>query len=227
MLKLGSAGDDVGRLHQALIEAGYTVPLLETSGSAFGPGTLAAVKSFQSAQGLLVDGVAGPQTLERLESPHGTVVSGWRYDSNNVPQQCRPATDAAVGEIGQREDPPHSNRVANNRYKNGTAAWCAYFVSWAMGHCDGGSPFGVKDSAWSIWSWAKQHDRFVHDLVRAGDVFCILRGDPDKGFCHGHVGLVTGVLPDGRMMCVEGNASDSVKATIRKRGDVYCLVRPL
>ncbi len=61
-LQLRSRGDDVKALQRLLNDAGYE---LEVDGN-FGSGTLAAVKTYQKAQDLEVDGVAGTKTQEAL-----------------------------------------------------------------------------------------------------------------------------------------------------------------
>jgi len=60
ILKLGASGSDVVKLQKRLLELGLN------PGSAdgkFGPKTETALKQFQSNQGFLADGVAGPETL--------------------------------------------------------------------------------------------------------------------------------------------------------------------
>lgn len=63
VLRRGSEGEWVERLQAALVAAGYA--LLTIDGD-FGPATEGAVKLFQRARGLLVDGVAGPKTFAAL-----------------------------------------------------------------------------------------------------------------------------------------------------------------
>jgi GH24 family phage-related lysozyme (muramidase) len=58
-------GPDVRQVQQQLTSSGYTV----TADGVYGPGTAAAVKSFQQAHGLAADGVAGPATLAALAHP--------------------------------------------------------------------------------------------------------------------------------------------------------------
>lgn len=65
LLRFGSHGPDVAALQRALTLAGF--PCVDDS--RFGPATLAAVKAFQSAQGLTPDGIAGPKTLAALNGP--------------------------------------------------------------------------------------------------------------------------------------------------------------
>jgi putative chitinase len=57
VLRVGSTGQDVKRMQAAL-----RIP----SDGQFGPGTEAALKKWQSANGLTADGVAGPKTLAKL-----------------------------------------------------------------------------------------------------------------------------------------------------------------
>lgn len=63
VLKLGDRGVDVIALQQLLILANYEI----TASGVFGLATNAAVKDFQTAQGLPADGVVGAQTLSALQ----------------------------------------------------------------------------------------------------------------------------------------------------------------
>ena len=66
-LKQGMSGTEVKDLQQKLINAGYDVGSTKDDG-VFGKNTLAAVKQFQSDNGLAVDGIAGVKTLGALNS---------------------------------------------------------------------------------------------------------------------------------------------------------------
>lgn len=61
-LRRGDEGEDVRRLQQALVKAGYK---LEVDGK-YGRGTMAAVREFQRKNGLQADGNTGPQTRAKL-----------------------------------------------------------------------------------------------------------------------------------------------------------------
>ena len=63
-LRRGDSGEAVTQLQAALLNLGYTV---NTNGS-YTNETVTAVKQFQSANGLNVDGIAGPNTLTKLYS---------------------------------------------------------------------------------------------------------------------------------------------------------------
>jgi peptidoglycan hydrolase-like protein with peptidoglycan-binding domain len=66
--QIGSKGDGVKKLQQALVSAGYNVGSSGADG-VFGKDTQAAVKAYQKANNLAVDGIAGTQTLSSLYKP--------------------------------------------------------------------------------------------------------------------------------------------------------------
>ena len=70
-LRNGSKGSDVIKLQNALINAGYDVGSLGADGI-YGAKTQAAVKAYQKANGLTVDGIAGKNTLGSLYSTKST-----------------------------------------------------------------------------------------------------------------------------------------------------------
>ncbi len=63
MLKRGSSGDDVARLQTRLTAVGFDAGGAD---GIFGPKTEAALRAFQEANGLAVDGIAGPATNGKL-----------------------------------------------------------------------------------------------------------------------------------------------------------------
>lgn len=62
-LKEGSSGTEVTKLQQRLKDKGFDPGHIDGQ---FGPGTEAAVMAYQKSEGLLADGIAGPQTLAKL-----------------------------------------------------------------------------------------------------------------------------------------------------------------
>ena len=78
-LRRGNYGEDVKKLQTALDELGYDLGDSGIDGI-IGPITEKAIKAFQEANGLVVDGVAGPDTLAALEK------AGGKYDkiNNNI-----------------------------------------------------------------------------------------------------------------------------------------------
>ena len=65
MLKKGSEGAQVKTVQRLLMAMGYSCGSCGADGE-FGSGTLAAVKSFQKAKGLSVDGIVGSKTWNAL-----------------------------------------------------------------------------------------------------------------------------------------------------------------
>ena len=61
LLRRGAAGASVRELHSRLADAGYAV-----GGEVFDETTETAVRAFQAARGLHVDGVCGPETWAAL-----------------------------------------------------------------------------------------------------------------------------------------------------------------
>jgi hypothetical protein len=133
----------------------------------------------------------------------------------------------AEGEVGQAEQPPGSNdsrRIATYRQATAGSAvgpWCAYFASWAARQAgtplgDQGQGFGSVDA---LYAWAQRSGRAVPNgpgvVPRAGDLIVF----------HEHVGIVEGVLPDGRIQTVEGNSSNRVSHNVHAPGDALSFVR--
>jgi GH24 family phage-related lysozyme (muramidase) len=81
-------GDDVKQVQEALIKKGYSI---EADG-VFGPKTDQAVKAFQKAEGLTVDGIVGPQTLAKLTASS----SGSNQKEEPVPQNTTPASSGTA-----------------------------------------------------------------------------------------------------------------------------------
>lgn len=64
-LNYGDVGKDVKKLQQALIDLGYNISTVD---GIFGSMTDAAVRAFQSANGIKADGIVGAKTLAQLNS---------------------------------------------------------------------------------------------------------------------------------------------------------------
>lgn len=69
----GASGPVVADLQARLQELGYGIGAVDGT---YGARTTSAVMAFQKVEGLTVDGVPGPEVLERLAAPQGAVPSG-------------------------------------------------------------------------------------------------------------------------------------------------------
>ncbi|MFB9311718.1 peptidoglycan-binding domain-containing protein [Nocardioides plantarum] len=96
-LSQGSTGTAVQALQVQLVKHGATI---DTDGD-FGPGTDAAVRSFQSANGLDADGIVGPATWTALLGTGGGSSGGGSpgttYDSLSDAQKANSRTIIGVG----------------------------------------------------------------------------------------------------------------------------------
>ena len=67
LLSVGSSGEAVRKLQQALVDAGFPLPKFGVDGS-FGSETRTAVRDFQQASGINIDGLVGPETMGALDT---------------------------------------------------------------------------------------------------------------------------------------------------------------
>ena len=79
-LAYGSSGSDVRALQEALRKAGYNI----AADGVYGAETRNAVRQYQSAQGLGVDGIAGQQTFDSLGIGSGGSTAGGGYNNSGL-----------------------------------------------------------------------------------------------------------------------------------------------
>ena len=101
-LRQGDSGDDVAYMQRRLIELGY---LTGTADGKFGASTLAAVKAFQKANGLTVDGVAGTKTF-------GVLLSDAAIKAEQPTEPVPPVED-------EEEDNTDANGIPNRNLSQG------------------------------------------------------------------------------------------------------------
>jgi len=108
-LRLGSKGDRVKSLQQALISLGY---LTGNADGVFGNKTRSAVKTFQKKMKLSADGVAGKKTLAALES----AMSGGKKQADVTPvPTAAPVTPSdepvQAGDLNEKISGPSSSSI--------------------------------------------------------------------------------------------------------------------
>jgi cell wall-associated NlpC family hydrolase len=140
----------------------------------------------------------------------------------------------ATAELGQRESPRGSNdgpRIAEYRTATrgaGVGPWCAYFTSWVGRQAGVPVGDGGKGHGWvpDVQSWGQRTGRWIPSgsatRAQAGDLVVF---DRNRDGLADHIGVVTGVRPDGGIATVEGNSSDAVSARSYGRGEWAGLVR--
>jgi GH25 family lysozyme M1 (1,4-beta-N-acetylmuramidase) len=107
-LRKGDEGQEVKRLQRCLS--------LVTDGK-FGTKTDIAVKSYQQSNSLVLDGIAGPQTLKHLgiEVLHGIDVSAW--NGKNIDWKAVSKTNVEYCWIKATEGVTHTNRGHTDKFK--------------------------------------------------------------------------------------------------------------
>ncbi len=130
MLTVGERGAEVEALQKKLIRGGYTgkdgQPLI--ADRHFGPNTEYAVRAFQQANGLAVDGKVGRHTLSQLERIAEARAAGSSAVSDvQQAQRAAPASAAAAG-VSQRIVlmEPFGNGRSNRTIEHGTSGEDAY-----------------------------------------------------------------------------------------------------
>ncbi|MDT9593774.1 peptidoglycan-binding protein [Nocardioides zeae] len=95
-LRTGSTGPDVTAVQHLLTHHGQSTP----ADGQFGDGTQAAVSAFQQGSGLVVDGVAGPQTIAALVVPLAEGDSGHAVQALQVLLEARGHAVLGDGDFG-------------------------------------------------------------------------------------------------------------------------------
>lgn len=97
-LSRGSKGEDVRKMQQSLMDAGYDVGSSGADGK-YGPATESAVRRYQKNNGLSVDGIAGNNTLGKLYGTNSTssktTSSGTKATAKSTVPTYNPASDKA------------------------------------------------------------------------------------------------------------------------------------
>ena len=244
-IKKRSSGLAVGRIQQALIEAGYTVPQTESMASVFGEGTYEAIRAFQASHlgpgghPLTEDGIVGDDTWFALKHPGlaGSaryIAPTWRCEPLQERIAVRSVLALAVGEIGVFEDPDGSNdgpRIRQYTAPNFIGdSWCALFASWCFEHgCDGGSPFKQIAGTWSLYEWALSNNKLIgiDKPILAGDIGVILRGARNDPKRRGHTVIFSYCKDLHNLSTIEGNASNAVRGVVSPRERFSAVIRPI
>lgn len=150
-LKLGSSGSAVSTLQKALEDAGYSVGSSGVDGI-YGSDTQAAVKAYQKAKGLTVDGIAGTQTLSSLyASSSGS--SGSTSSSSSASSTSGTSSTSSSGSVSTTYDP-----ASDEAYQKALAA---------LNDANANTPTyaGTYDSQLeALYEQIMNRDKFSYDL---------------------------------------------------------------
>jgi hypothetical protein len=122
--------------------------------------------------------------------------------------------DLARGELGVHEEPFGSNKtkygawaVAQGHNGMQGVAWCNIFVSWVLAHAGANEiPFYAYTPSSQAWFTKRGAFRDRNYKPKAGDI--VWFDFPNDGVNRtSHIGIVEGVLADGRVACIEGNTN--------------------
>jgi hypothetical protein len=203
-------GADVLDLQKALATLGYDTGPFD---GVYAVTTAGAVRAFQSARGLEVDGIAGPQTVRALEQA--------RPRPDDVPVaaagQAGPGVAAlaeGVRHLGLVERPVNRTMFGDWFGVDGVP-WCNVFVSYCFATgagyklCSGFEGAGVYPKGCSYVptteAWLRATGMWIGRAApRPGDI-AIYRWDA-AGEAE-HIGIVEKNLGGGRFQAIEGNTS--------------------
>jgi hypothetical protein len=210
----GSGGDPLAG-DESSIESALQSALSGASGGSTGVGVASGTSSSASS-------------LTNLLGSLGGASSGALTGLGGAPAAASAGGNQAIAaiaetQVGQQEVPLGSNNgPAVAEYRTAAAGaepgepWCAQFASWCAKQA--GAPLGAEGQGFSavsqIWAWAQQTGRAIPNgpgvVPKPGDLIC---------FGDAHVGIVSGVLPNGDIETVEGNYDNRVVNNIRGPGE--------
>jgi hypothetical protein len=204
-------GGDVLKMQQRLKTLGFDPGPIDGE---YGVATANAVKQFQKAQHLGVDGVVGTQTRKALLSAKGQAIVK-QVGARRAMSPGEKALAEAAQYIGVKEKPMNSNRTQFGRWFGvDGVAWCNIFVSYCFFHGAGkviakgfkgagcypnGCTYVPTTEAWlrATGQWICRADPQPGDIA----IFNWDGGVPD------HIGLVEKNLGGGRFQTIEGNTA--------------------
>ena len=206
-------GPEVLEVQQQLAAIGLEPGPLDGS---YGPTTAAAVKAFQSSEGLEVDGFVGPKTRAALSAAAARAAAGGGGSTRPSSSIGKEALIEAQKHIGVKEKPPGTNKTAFGAwYGLDGVAWCNIFVSYCFqvggGYtiCDGFKGAGAKPGKGCAYvptteAWLRATGLWVgRTEPQPGDIaiFNWDGGAPD------HIGIVEENLGGGQFTTIEGNTA--------------------
>ena len=159
LIRKGSTGSDVVLCQEDLTKHGYPT----TVDGIFGSGTEKQVIAFQTAKGLVPDGIVGSMTWTALEAPpeEEEVDDPTTWDPNTRSWSdftpLLPASSQGTYSLGSAQMPkfPPGVTFLSSKYLGGDRNNCSMFSAYFLGNGFGG-PFTLDQ--WNEWQVAKGSD---------------------------------------------------------------------
>jgi hypothetical protein len=209
LLRRGSRGEDVKRVQQALLDAGYTIGV----DGIFGPQTDSVVRQLQKDRSLDVDGIVGPLTLGALglagapsSAPTSTPASAPSSGPSSMPsfdaatfraEIVRIAQEEEARWVGMEETDAAMTPTLQQYYREGVGEevsaknlqsaawqennpWSAVFISWVMRTAGAGTRFAYSKAHY-VYTAAAKRNRVAADTSKPFWAYRINELAPDVG----------------------------------------------
>jgi hypothetical protein len=231
ILRIGSNGSAVAQLQlnlNQLAQAGhFKLPKGKLQGTGtFGENTEATVKAFQRAQKMEIDGIVGPDTLERIDELRGKAADSTvgAIDERSRGAVIDSLIAIAQAEVGVREVGGNNCGVRVREYQRATDLrplgdwpWCAAFISWVIREWLNSHPEACRALGWKheeieakrpktpgVFAYIDWARRFDQEILPPTSV-------PEPGmvavFDFSHICFVKAPVPGGKFKSIEGNTN--------------------
>lgn len=125
--------------------------------------------------------------------------------------------ETARGQVGTARRPVNKVKYNKSYYGDDVTGpqfkWCVVFIRWCMQKSRiPMSIFPKSASVFTVRDWFKARNRFLgaSTMPKKGDLVI---------FKYSHIGLVAQLLPDSKILTIEGNQNDAVRKVIHRRSE--------
>ncbi|WP_441228224.1 NlpC/P60 family protein [Tardiphaga sp. 20_F10_N6_6] len=196
------------QIQERLIERGYDIGVRGADGDV-GAETIAAVVSFQRANGLVPDGIAGPLTIAALSRDKDPpLVAEPRVPNWIVLARADLGTLEGVGESNNPRVISYFVDAGFSGVKEDAVAWCAAFVGAQLKRA------GIRPS---LSLAARSYERWGVG-IQAPAFGCVATKRRGGSSWQGHVGFVVGAN-DKKVFLLSGNQDDAVSIATYPRAE--------
>ncbi len=206
-------GPEVEKVQKKLAALGFDPGPIDGE---YGAATTAAVRAFQKAGQIEVDGIVGPETRAALSAKKtASIVRDLAQARTARSTAGQLALAEAIKHLGEKEQPQNSNRTEFGKWFGVDGVpWCNIFVSYCFKE-GAKEAIGTGFTAPGVYAngityvptteaWLRGTGQWVGKATpQPGDIaiFNWDGGVPD------HIGIVERYLGDGRFTAIEGNTA--------------------